>query len=131
MIEELGRIRAFRSVARGLAPHAIRASGEAAFDGERLRERGEALSLGKSWPVTNTYALRQRGGSVLVSHERFRDPVDLLEMRAAHGGWASESPHVCVEDLYHCRARRWRGGLAVRWRVVGPGKDQSITVLYC
>lgn len=134
-LARLSDLSRFRSIARGVAPGPVRSEGAVLIEADSvtLRELGEARSGGRSWPVTNAYRLEPDGDRVRVGHLRFGAdrPVELVTLRPeAPGRWRSVEPHVCGPDRYACRVRRWRGALAVRWRITGPGKDQTVTTIY-
>jgi hypothetical protein len=82
---------------------------------------------------SNVFRWTVCGGTIRLEHLRFGEdhPVYLFDLApAGDREWRSVSPHLCREDCYAAVLLIRDGGIALRWSIDGPRKQESIEYHY-
>lgn len=100
--------------------------------GQWQPERGGSLAFHNLYRWTRIEGA-EGGDVVKLEHLRFGAayPVYLFEMvPAGAGAWESAMPHRCDADDYAARLQLIAAGFDLRWEIVGPDKQVTISYRY-
>jgi len=129
LLGALAEVAGARTRAVGVAPepveHDLIVHATETAEGLRLDETGEAARNRTIW--------RETGNGIELAHLRFGDdrPVVLGTMiETRPGRWTFAEPHFCGDDVYQVSARLHADGVTLRWRIIGPKKDQRVVTRY-
>lgn len=88
---------------------------------------------GAALAFRNVFRWRREGGRIHLAHLRHGPdrPVALFTLAPRDAlTWASESDHRCGDDRYRAQMGLEEGGIRVRWRILGPSKDETLDYRY-
>lgn len=92
---------------------------------------------GKQLNFSNTYRWQKRDkpdDQILLSHLRYgKDhPVELLTLSETRSGiWQPFNSHRCNADQYTLDIKLQDFEIEMRWRIMGPKKNQTLLYIYC
>ena len=91
-------------------------------------------AISKETKIFNEYIWTQLSENKLRhSHSRFgyNNEVILFELEAVtNTQWASINPHICGKDLYSAELLIGSNYIKLKWRIIGPKKDETIEYFY-
>ncbi|MFT4694050.1 MAG: hypothetical protein ACI8TE_000949 [Francisella sp.] len=91
-------------------------------------------NIQKETKIFNEYIWTQLSENKLrLSHSRFGydNEVILFELEPiTNTQWASIEPHICGKDLYSAELLITNNHIKLKWRIIGPKKDETIEYFY-
>ncbi len=105
-----------------------------ASDSILFHERGHwDGESGMSFRNVYRWTLDFKRSAILLEHLRqgADNPVLLLQLSPVSSSMLSSTdPHICTQDSYFGKLQSGKNGLTLKWRVIGPQKNQEIRCTY-